>query len=158
MKLLVVILLTLTYAHMSIAYVIFISPHFENFPVCDNRYVFMEMKRFLKENHWQGFLEVRAWPEGQSQITMTLILDAPGSIDWEKNGNIESAENGNTTFHIRLFKASDTSEKEITFRVNFESERLLPNVERLKFFDVDVCADPVQVTKVYELLPSKLKS
>lgn len=102
------------------------------------------MVHFYGNSHWIGSFLTRDWPQ-LKEAPLSITLDAPANVEVISNvKNRVRARNGNRTFDITIFDSSYANNT-IGLKVSFVPN-VFPNVVAMKFFNLDVCADPVQVT------------
>lgn len=116
---------------------------FEVIRVCDDGSVRMFLWQVYGQDHWNGRVKFVGWPR-LSEITFSLFLDEPASIEIkDMNKYRVQASNENRDFNITAFDAYQLN-NEVIFTVRFQS-KMFPNVVAIKFFNLNVCIDPVQV-------------
>lgn len=138
-----VFLLVLVYAVGPIASLDIRHPTFEVIRVCDDSPVRMYLWQIYGQGYWNGRLEIIGWPR-LSEITFSLSLDESATIELK---NMEKyrveATNGNKNYNITAFDAYNLN-NQIAFTVRFDPKKF-PNIVAMKFFNLDVCLDPLQV-------------
>lgn len=110
--------------------------------VCNENSVRMFLGPIHDENRWLGVVVAVDWPP-LDKIEFSVAFGAPAFIEMWKNA-IRVSTSDNRTFKIEASGASVRGNI-VSFAIQFDPSGPFPNVEKLLFFDRDVCPHPLQV-------------
>lgn len=117
--------------------------------ICNGTSVRMILGQIDGKNRWLAVVIAVDWPQ-LSLLKFSLTLDAPANIEkWKRDIRVSTSDN--RIFQIEASGANAVGNY-VAFVIRFDSTGSFPNVKQLKFFDKDVCPDPLQVNRMTDPL------